>query len=90
MSVCFLFMFFVERIIMVIFAMCFDFSNQNFYLQDKDDKLLNGVILKTTLVQQLLATFHSLVPNNMTESFATPNIISIIIIAFVLGAALVV
>jgi Na+/H+-dicarboxylate symporter len=64
-------------------------SNQEFYLQDKEDELVNGVVMKTTLVDQLLSTFYSLVPNNMTESFATPNIISIIIIAFVLGAALV-
>lgn len=65
-------------------------DNQLFYLQDKDDKLVNGVLLKTTLVQQILSTFYSLVPNNITESFAIPNIISIIIIAFVLGAAIVV
>lgn len=64
-------------------------SYQEFYLQDKDDKLVNGVVLKTTMVQQLLSTFFSLIPNNMTESFATPDIISVIVIAFVLGAALV-
>ena len=65
-------------------------SDQVFYLQDKDDQLVNGVILKTTLVQQILTTLFSLVPNNMTESFAIPNIISVIIIAFSLGTALVV
>ena len=65
-------------------------SYQNFQLQDKDDQLVNGVVLETNLVDQLLSTFYSLVPNNMTESFAIPNIISVIIIAFALGGALVV
>jgi len=64
-------------------------SNQEFFLQDKEDLLVNGVVLTTTLVEQLLTTFHSLVPSNVVESFSTPNIISVIIIAFVLGAALV-
>jgi Na+/H+-dicarboxylate symporter len=62
---------------------------QNFYLQDKDDKLVNGVVLKNTIVQQLLTTAFSVVPDNMTEAFAVPNIISVIIISFCLGAALV-
>lgn len=62
---------------------------QNFYLQDKDDHLVNGVVLKTTLVQQLLATLFSIVPSNFTQAFAIPNIISVIIISFCLGAALV-
>lgn len=62
---------------------------QNFFLQDRDDKLVNGVLLKTTLVQQILSTAYSIVPDNMTQAFAIPNIISVIIISFCLGAALV-
>ena len=43
----------------------------------------------TTLVQQVLTTLFSIVPNNVTQAFAIPNIISVIIISFCLGAALV-
>ena len=64
-------------------------EHQTFFLQDKDDKLVNGVLLSTTLVQQILSTAFSLVPSNMTQAFAIPNIISVIIISFCLGAALV-
>lgn len=64
-------------------------EHQTFFLQDKDDKLVNGVLLSTTLVQQILSTTHSIVPNNMTQAFAIPNIISVIVISFCLGAALV-
>jgi Na+/H+-dicarboxylate symporter len=62
---------------------------QNFHLRDEEDQLINGVMLKQSLVDQVQTTAFSIVPNNFAQAFAIPNIISVIVIAFVFGAAIV-
>ena len=40
---------------------------QNFNLRDEESMLINGVIIKQSLVDQVLNTAHSVVPNNFVE-----------------------
>eukprot|EP00602_Paraphysomonas_sp_CaronLab_P008734 CAMPEP_0185035952 /NCGR_PEP_ID=MMETSP1103-20130426/28164_1 /TAXON_ID=36769 /ORGANISM="Paraphysomonas bandaiensis, Strain Caron Lab Isolate" /LENGTH=544 /DNA_ID=CAMNT_0027573271 /DNA_START=85 /DNA_END=1719 /DNA_ORIENTATION=- len=62
---------------------------QEFSLQDEENLLINTAIVERTLLDQVLSTAYSLVPSNFTESFAGPNIISVIVIAMVMGMAMV-
>eukprot|EP00602_Paraphysomonas_sp_CaronLab_P005310 CAMPEP_0185017614 /NCGR_PEP_ID=MMETSP1103-20130426/547_1 /TAXON_ID=36769 /ORGANISM="Paraphysomonas bandaiensis, Strain Caron Lab Isolate" /LENGTH=356 /DNA_ID=CAMNT_0027547109 /DNA_START=469 /DNA_END=1539 /DNA_ORIENTATION=+ len=62
---------------------------QDYYLRDEDNMLLNDALIHHSLVDQVLNTMNSLVPNNSVESFMTPSIISVIVIGFALGAAIV-
>lgn len=62
---------------------------QNFHLRDEEDQLVNGVVIEQSLVDQVQTTTYSVIPNNFTQAFATPNIVSVIVIAFVFGAAIV-
>ena len=40
---------------------------QRFFLQDEDSMLINGVLIKQSLVDQIMNTAHSIVPNNVAE-----------------------
>lgn len=62
---------------------------QTFDLQDQDNVLVNSAMVERTLLDQVLSTAFSIIPNNFTQSFAAPNIISVIIIAIVVGMAMV-
>lgn len=64
-------------------------SFQDFHLQDKDSALINGVIIKQSLVDQIQTTTFSIFPDNVVHAFSTPNIISVIIIGFCIGGAVV-
>lgn len=40
---------------------------QNFYLRDKEDELVNGIVIKQSLMDQIIGTAYSLVPNNFVQ-----------------------
>lgn len=63
-------------------------ENQKFHLQDEDNILMNDALVERTLAEQVLGTFESLFPNNVVQSFGLPNIISVIVIAFVFAASI--
>lgn len=56
-----------------------------FSLIDSEDRLVNDAMVQRTFLDQILSTFESLVPNNVIQSFAVANIISIIVIGMVFG-----
>lgn len=62
---------------------------QDFYLRDEDSMLINSVVLKQSLIDQIQTTTFSLVPNNAVAAFAQPNIISVIVIGCCIGGAVV-
>lgn len=64
-------------------------SYQDFHLRDVDSMLVNGVVLRQSLIDQIQTTTFSLFPNNAMEAFSTPNIISVIIIGCCVGGAVV-
>jgi hypothetical protein len=49
---------------MELTAVC---SYQEFELQDNEDALVNYVVLKRTLTDQIISLFESLIPNNFTQ-----------------------
>ena len=51
----------------IVCRLCCACRYQNFYLRDEEDMLVNGVIIKQSLVDQVENTAFSIVPNNMTE-----------------------
>jgi hypothetical protein len=63
-------------------------SYEKFSLIDSEDALINDAITDRSFLDQILSTFDSLVPNNVIQSFAVANIISIIVIGLVFGVAM--
>lgn len=61
---------------------------ERFSLIDTEDILINDAMVQRTFLDQILSTFDSLVPNNVIQSFAVANIISIIVIGLVFGVAM--
>lgn len=61
---------------------------QHFSLIDSDNYLINDAPLQRTLLEQILSIFDSLVPNNVVQSFAVANIISVIAVAIAFGFAM--
>lgn len=61
---------------------------KHFSLIDTDNFLVNDAPVQRTLLEQILSIFDSLVPNNVVQSFAIANIISVIAIAIIFGFAM--